>query len=225
VPPAGPRTVERLGYLAYGREPAASFRYGWPVTEADTLRGAALLQRGAEDLVAVACGTTGTDPDASCSLQTRFQIASVTKQFTAAAVLLLADRGVLSVNDPVSRWLDGCPAAWDPITVHHLLSHSSGLVHWPGLHGLEVTRPVTTSEKLRVFAAAALLSPPGQRYSYSSPGYVLLAHILERATGSSTTPATTPATARSTPGFPMTACAWSCSATKAPPTSTRSSMT
>jgi CubicO group peptidase (beta-lactamase class C family) len=153
------------------------------VTEADTLRGAVLLQRGTEDLVAVARGTTGTGPDTDCSLGTRFQIASVTKQFTAAAVLLLADRGVLSVHDPVSRWLDGCPAAWDPITVHHLLSHSAGLVHWPGLPELDVTRPVATSEKLRAFAAAPLLSPPGQRYSYSSPGYVLLAHILERATG------------------------------------------
>ena len=153
------------------------------MTELDALRGVALLQRGAEDLVAVARGTTGTSPDTDCSLATRFQIASVTKQFTAAAVLLLADRGLLSVNDPISRWLDNCPVAWDPITVHHLLSNSAGLVHWPGLAELDVTRPVATSEKLRAFAAAPLLSPPGERYSYSSPGYVLLAHILERATG------------------------------------------
>ena len=153
------------------------------MTEANTLRGAVLLQRGAEDLVAVAHGATGTGPDTDCSFETRFQIASVSKQFTAAAVLLLADRCVLSVNDPVGRWLDGCPAAWDPITVHHLLSHSAGLVHWPGLPELDVTRPVAASEKLRVFAAAPLLSPPGERFSYSSPGYVLLAHILQRATG------------------------------------------
>ena len=311
------------------------------MTELDALRGVALLQRGAEDLVAVARGTTGTSPDTDCSLATRFQIASVTKQFTAAAVLLLADRGLLSVNDPISRWLDNCPVAWDPITVHHLLSNSAGLVHWPGLAELDVTRPVATSEKLRAFAAAPLLSPPGERYSYSSPGYVLLAHILERATGlpygaflaqeifeplnmaatfngmpsgqpslavgcqdgaavpsfalntlglgtggiwstvgdlarwdraladgeilseaarramrtvhvpsrmttalstpratatagssapplgtgSLTTPATTLAFARSMPGSPMTACAWRCSAMKALPASTRSSMT
>ena len=149
----------------------------------DSLRGVILFQRGAEDLVAVAGGTTGADPDTDCTLGTQFQIASVTKQFTAAAVLLLADRGVLSVDDPVRRWLDGCPPAWDPITVHHLLSHSAGLVHWPGLPGVDVTKPVAAAEKLRVFAAAPLLSPPGERFSYSSPGYVLLAHIIERATG------------------------------------------
>jgi CubicO group peptidase (beta-lactamase class C family) len=96
---------------------------------------------------------------------------------------LLADRGVLSVDDPVGSWLDDCPPAWDPITVHHLLSHSAGLAHWPGLPGLEVTRPMATDQKLRTFAAAPLLSRPGERYSYSSPGYVLLAHIIERATG------------------------------------------
>jgi CubicO group peptidase (beta-lactamase class C family) len=147
------------------------------------MHGAALIQRGTEDLVAVAAGPAGTSPGSECSASTRFQIASVTKQFTAAAVLLLADRGVLSPADPVHRWLDDCPAAWEPITLHHLLSHTAGLVHWPQLAGLDVTRAVPASEKLRIFAAASLLSPPGEHYSYSSPGYVLLAHIIERAAG------------------------------------------
>lgn len=151
------------------------------VTPVDTLRGAVLLQRGSDDLVAAAAGLTGTGPDTDCTLSTRFQIASVTKQFTATAVLLLADRGVLTVDDPIRRWLSGCPPAWEPITIHHLLSHSAGLAHWPQLAGLDVTRPVATAEKLRIFAAAPLLSRPGERYSYSSPGYVLLAHIIEAA--------------------------------------------
>jgi CubicO group peptidase (beta-lactamase class C family) len=146
------------------------------------MRGVALLQRGDDDLVAVARGTAGTSPDTDCTLATRFQIASVTKQFTAAAVLLLADRGVLSTDDPVSRWLDDCPAAWAPITVHHLLSHTAGVVHWEGLPGVDVTKPVGTAEKLRIFTGAPLLGPPGERFSYSSPGYVVLAHIIEMAT-------------------------------------------
>jgi CubicO group peptidase (beta-lactamase class C family) len=116
------------------------------VTQAEALHGATLLQRGREDLVAVARGTTGADPDADCALGTRFQIASVTKQLTAAAVLLLADRGVLSVGDPISRWLDESPPAWAPITVHHLLSNSAGLAHWEGLPGLDVSTPVSTDD-------------------------------------------------------------------------------
>ena len=61
--------------------------------------------------MAVAGGTTGTDPDTDCTPGTRFQIASVSKQFTAAALLLLADRGIVAVDDAVHRWIDGCPAS------------------------------------------------------------------------------------------------------------------
>jgi CubicO group peptidase (beta-lactamase class C family) len=147
----------------------------------DTFRGAVLLQRGDEDLIAAAGGTTGTAPDAACTLGTRFQIASVSKQFTAAAILLLADRGRLSVDDAVRRWLDGCPPGWNSMTIGHLLSHTAGLVHWLDLPGLDLTRPIAAEEELRFFADAPLLGPPGQRFSYSSPGYVLLAWIVERA--------------------------------------------
>ncbi|HEY6788897.1 MAG TPA: serine hydrolase domain-containing protein, partial [Trebonia sp.] len=110
-------------------------------------------------------------------------IASLSKQFTAAAVLVLADRGVLSVADPVRNWLDGCPARWEPVTIHHLLSNSSGLIHLNGLPGLDLAKPVTASELLSGFASVPLLSPPGERFSYSSPGFVLLGHIIERAAG------------------------------------------
>jgi CubicO group peptidase (beta-lactamase class C family) len=149
--------------------------------EPDTFRGAVLLQRGAEDLLAAASGTTGAAPDADCTLSTRFQIASVSKQFTAAAILLLAERRQLSVDDAVHRWLDGCPASWNSMTVGHLLSHRAGLVHWTDLPGLDLTRPIAADAELRLFADAPLLSGPGQRFSYSSPGYVLLAWIVERA--------------------------------------------
>jgi CubicO group peptidase (beta-lactamase class C family) len=153
------------------------------VTAIDTLRGAVLLQRGAEDLVATAGGTTGTVPDADCTLSTRFQIASISKQFTAAAILLLADRGRLSVDDAVPRWLDGCPPGWNSMTIGHLLGHTAGLVHWHDLPGLDLTRPMAAEEELRFFADTLLLGLPGQRFSYSSPGYVLLAWIVERAAG------------------------------------------
>ena len=147
------------------------------------LRGVILLQRGKEDLIAAVGGTTGAVPDANCTLGTRFQIASVSKQFTAAATLLLADRRLLSVDDPVHRWLDGCPATWGWITVRQLLGHSAGLVHWTDLPGLDLTKPIAADEELRWFADAPLLGAPGDRFSYSSHGYVLLAWIVERAAG------------------------------------------
>lgn len=69
---------------------------------------------------------TGTPNTAT----TRFQIASVSKQFTAAAALLLAERGVLGLDDPMNRWIGGCPESWSGIRLGHLLAHTSGLPHW-----------------------------------------------------------------------------------------------
>jgi CubicO group peptidase (beta-lactamase class C family) len=107
----------------------------------------------------------------------------MSKMFTAAAVLTLADRGTLSVGDPIGRWIgDGSPA-WAAITVHHLLTHTAGLPHWPGIPELDLTAPVDAEDQLRLIRDAPLLSAPGERFSYSSPGYVLLARIVEHATG------------------------------------------
>jgi len=143
------------------------------------LRGAALLQRGREDLSTTVAGPTGTGGE--CSLSTRFQVSSISKQFTAAAVLLLADRGLLSVDDPVSRWIDCCPVSWAPITLHHLLSNSSGLAHWHGVPGLDLSQPVSAREQVRIFAGFPLQSQPGERFRYSSPGWSLLGLVIEAA--------------------------------------------
>jgi CubicO group peptidase (beta-lactamase class C family) len=151
------------------------------MTGIETFRGVALLQRGSEDLIAFAGGTTGARPDAECTFGTRFQIASVSKQFTAAALLLLAERGAVATDDAVHRWLDGCPASWNTMTVHHLLTHTAGLVHWRDLPALDLTAPIDAGEQVGLFQHAPLLSAPGERYSYSSPGYALLARIVERA--------------------------------------------
>ena len=153
------------------------------MTRLGSFRGAVLLQRDGEVLMEAAAGTTGTSPDGDCTLETRFQIASVSKQFTAAAILLLADRGVLLVDDLVRNWLEGGPASWNGMTVHHLLTHTAGLVHWQQIPELDLTAPIEADQLLRIFRGVPLLSAPGEHYSYSSPGYVLLAHIVERAAG------------------------------------------
>ena len=147
----------------------------------DGLRGVALLQAGDADLVAVGDGPVEAGHEATCSIQTRFQLASVSKQFTAAAVLALADRGALAVNDRVSAWIEGCPTSWEVMTLHHLLTHTAGLVHWRHLPALSLTTRITADEELAHFFEAPLLSAPGTTYSYSSPGYVLLAHVVQRA--------------------------------------------
>jgi CubicO group peptidase (beta-lactamase class C family) len=115
---------------------------------------------------------------------TAFQIASVSKQFAAATVLLLQERGVLSVDDWVSAWIPGCPPAWRNMTIHHLLTHTSGIGHyWGDFPEIDVYVPTPATALLRAIMDKPLKFAPGEGWHYSSPGYRLLAHIIERATG------------------------------------------
>nr|WP_244161775.1 serine hydrolase domain-containing protein [Micromonospora eburnea] len=113
--------------------------------------------------------------------ETRYQLASVSKQFTAAAALLLVENGRLALDDPVGRWIDGCPEEWRDITLHHLLTHTSGLGHWDDYPMIDLARRLEPGELLKTFHRVPLRYPPGKGWSYSSPGYVLLAHVVERA--------------------------------------------
>ncbi len=110
---------------------------------------------------------------------TPFQIASVSKQLTAAAILLLQEQGALSVHDPLQRWLPECAAEWQSITVHHLLTHTSGIGHWRDFPQLSLYHPMARADLLAIFQQGPLKFAPGTAWAYSSPGYVLLAHLVE----------------------------------------------
>jgi CubicO group peptidase (beta-lactamase class C family) len=148
----------------------------------EELRGVAIVARSGSPVLEAA-GGLADESGAACTTTTRFQIASVSKQFTAAAVLLLAERGAIGLQDPIEQWLVGCPRAWAHITVHHLLTHTSGLGHWPDFPDLDLYRPMDPDEQLAIFQRAPLRSRPGTSWSYSSPGYVLLGWIVQRASG------------------------------------------
>jgi CubicO group peptidase (beta-lactamase class C family) len=115
--------------------------------------------------------------------EARYQLASVSKQFTAAAVLLLAEDGTLSLDDTIGHWVDGCPDEWRSITLHHLLTHTSGLGHWRDYPMIDLGERVEPGELLKTFHQVPPSYAPGKGWSYSSPAYVLLAHVVERATG------------------------------------------
>ena len=142
---------------------------------AQPIRGCVLVVRGDRTI-------TETISD-DCTARTRFQLASVSKQFTAAAVLLLVERGRLGLHDPVGQWLDGCPPAWRDITLHHLLAHTSGLGHWSDYPMIDLARRVEPAALLTTFHEVPPLFAPGTGWHYSSPAYVLLAHVVQRAAG------------------------------------------
>jgi CubicO group peptidase (beta-lactamase class C family) len=97
------------------------------VREAD-FAGAVLVAHGGRVLLSAGYGDADILRHAPNTPRTPFRIGSVGKQFTAAAILLLQERGRLRVEDPVCEYVDDCPAAWRPITLHHLLTHTSGLI-------------------------------------------------------------------------------------------------
>ncbi|PWK82735.1 serine hydrolase domain-containing protein [Fulvimonas soli] len=115
---------------------------------------------------------------------TDYRLASVSKQFTAAAVLLLAQDGRLHLDDPVRRWLPELPDTDDGITLAHLLSHTGGLIDYEDLMPAEQVHPLRDIDVLHLLAnERRSYFPPGQGYRYSNGGYALLALVVERASG------------------------------------------
>ena len=117
--------------------------------------------------------------------RTVFQIQSVTKTMTAAAVLLLAEEGKLSLTDPVARHLDGTPDAWKGVTLRHLLSHTSGVKDFINDPNASLRLDVTEQDVLATTAPRPLNFEPSARYEYCNTGYHLLAMVIRKVTGKS----------------------------------------
>jgi CubicO group peptidase (beta-lactamase class C family) len=117
----------------------------------------------------------------SCVLSARCQASSISKQFVAASLMLLVERGTVSLNDPVSSWWSPAPTTWDAMTVGHLLAHSSGLPHWPDMAELDILHPPSRDEILSRAAQGSLLHRPGESFHYSGVGYLLAAAVIEVA--------------------------------------------
>ena len=116
---------------------------------------------------------------------TVFEIGSVTKQFTAALVLMLMEEGQLGLDEKISRYLGELPAAWSNITLRHLLTHTSGVRNYTGLPGMEASRHLTRADFIKALAPHPLDFPPGESWSYCNTGYNLLGFILEKVSGKS----------------------------------------
>jgi D-alanyl-D-alanine carboxypeptidase len=129
-------------------------------------------------------GRRAVDSPAPVDDSTLFGIGSVTKQFTSAAALLLAERGKLAVTDTVSKYFPGLTRAND-ITLLDLMNHVSG---YPDYYPLDfvhrrMQRPIATDTLIREYGGGALDFEPGTRWSYSNTGFILLGRILERVSG------------------------------------------
>jgi CubicO group peptidase (beta-lactamase class C family) len=138
---------------------------------------------GLSGIVTVSRGgrPAGTMTGGGCTADTRFQIASVTKNLTATLAMMLVEAGVLDLHAPIGRLLDEAPPSWRDVTLHHLLSNGSGLGHWDAVPGLDPAVPATRDERLSRTLRAPLSFAPGTRFHYSSPGFLIAGMVIERA--------------------------------------------
>lgn len=136
-----------------------------------------------------AYGMADLDQGIRAGPETVFDVASVSKHFTAFAVTTLAREGTLSLDDPVRRWIPELPSFADGVTVRHLLHHTSGIRDWVELFAVAGWRfdDVITVPDILTLAGhqQALNFEPGSEYAYSNTGYNLLAEVVARASGRS----------------------------------------
>ncbi|MCB0278139.1 MAG: beta-lactamase family protein [Calditrichaeota bacterium] len=158
------------------------YRSGTPgVAVAVVKNGAILFKKG--------YGSANLEYDIPISTKTRFHVASVSKQFTAFAIYLLADQGKINLDDDISTYFPELPKYKKPIRIRHLLAHTSGLRdQWAllTLAGWRMEDVITTEQILNlVFRQTGLNFEPGSQFLYSNTGYTLLARIVEHVTGQS----------------------------------------
>jgi CubicO group peptidase (beta-lactamase class C family) len=149
--------------------------------------GSVLVAQDGKVLLDKAYGYANLEWDIPNTPTTKFRLGSITKQFTAASILMLEERGKLKVEDPVKKYMPDAPPAWDKVTIFHLLTHTSGIpsfTSFPDYRSREAE--AMTPEKLVAwFRDKPLEFEPGEKWNYSNSGYVLLGYLIEKVSGQS----------------------------------------
>ena len=147
--------------------------------------GTVLVERDGSTILDKGYGSADLEWNIPNAPDTRFRLGSITKQFTAAGILLLEERGKLKVDDPISKYLPDAPAGWKNITFFHLLTHTSGIPSFTSFPDYEALqgRPVTPEQLVARFRDKPLDFQPGEKWNYSNSGYALLGDLLEKISG------------------------------------------
>lgn len=149
--------------------------------------GAVLVARDGQPILRRGYGLANREWNLANTPDTKFRLGSVTKQFAAALTVKLEEMGKLRTDDPVCKYVPDCPEAWQKVTIHHLLTHSSGIPSFTSFPDYVKTMhaPSPPKETLARFRDKPLEFEPGSKFAYNNSGYVLLGYILEIAAGKS----------------------------------------
>lgn len=156
------------------------------LSERNILRGSVLVAIDAEIILSKGYGLADPDNNIPNTPQTKFRIGSIGEQFTAMGILILQSQGQLNVQDGICKYISACPAVWHDISIHHLLTHTSGI---PNVFELEerVDPILTPLQKVELLMEKPLAFKPGEQwdYNYRDSGYLILGYIVERVSGQS----------------------------------------
>ncbi|MEO7411709.1 MAG: serine hydrolase domain-containing protein, partial [Sphingomicrobium sp.] len=150
---------------------------------------AVIVTENGKTVYAAGRGLADIERKIAITPETRFRLGSITKQFTAAAIMKLVEQGKISLDDPLSKYLPDYPAPGASATVRQLLNHTSGVMSYTNMPSFtaegNASKPVTTEQLVAVFKDVPSPSKPGEKWDYNNSGYVLLGAILEKVTGKS----------------------------------------
>ena len=159
-----------------------------PMVKADQFSGAVLVARNGVTVFEKAYGLADREWGIPNDPETKFRVGSITKEFTATAILQLAESGKLSIDDPVSKYYSAAPPAWSAITIRNLLTHTSGIPTYtdiPHFFDNEARLDRTPEEIIKLTQDKPLEFEPGTKFLYDNTGYILLGYIIEKVSGES----------------------------------------
>lgn len=153
--------------------------------DAKQFMGTVLVARGDQVLFRKGYGEANLEWHVANTATTKFRLGSITKQFTAASILLLEERGKLKVDDPIRKYVPDAPATWDSITLRHLLTHTSGIANFTSFPEFQKLKPfpVKVEEEISWFRDKPLEFTPGDKMAYSNSGYIVLGFVIEKVSG------------------------------------------
>jgi D-alanyl-D-alanine carboxypeptidase len=157
-------------------------------TAADQFAGVVLVASGSASHLRRSFGLADREWQIAHRLESKFRLGSLTKQFTAAAILQLMEKGALSLDDPIARHYRAAPDAWRDVRLMHLLTHTSGIPSYtsqPGFFDTTALFEHTPEEIIALTRDLPLLFRPGEKFKYNNGGYVLLGHVIEQLSGQS----------------------------------------
>lgn len=149
--------------------------------------GTVLVARDGKTLLDKGYGFANLEWQVPNTPTTKFRLGSITKQFTAASILLLEERGKLKTDDPVKKYMPDAPAAWDKVTIFHVLTHTSGILSFTSFpdYPSREWEAMTPQQLVDWFRDKPLEFEPGTKWNYSNSGYVLLGYLIEKISGQS----------------------------------------